>query len=264
MNKQRFERALRQGPEFATAYAPTPLMLEVPPVVRPMRTGRFALLVLATVLLLMGLIAGLTVLGTAPRDTNGPAELAVAGEILEAVNTRDLESVRSLLTEDAVVVFPWVEGRAGREGEVYMDEWDIAFDPFPEAWMGQLDGWGMEAHLGSCQRVAESTISCAVTTRWRTLQVEIGEAWTFAFDGGRVIRLEMLRVDPDPADRLLPMGLSDLSTWQAWLRDTHPAQAARLLPSGPDKFGWMYFRFSVDSTPEEIGDSINEYLEARP
>ena len=264
MNKQRFERALRQGPEFATAYRPTELMLEKPRLVRPVRTGRFALLVLATVLLLMGLIAGLTVLGTSPRDTNGPAELTVAGQILEAVNTRDLESLALLLADDAHVVFPWVDGRAGREGEVYMDEWEIVTEAFPDSWMTNLDRWGMEAHLGSCQRVAESTISCAVTTRWRILQVEIGEAWTFAFDGGRVIRLEMLRVDPDPADRLLPMGLSDLSTWQAWLRDTHPAQAARLLPSGPDKFGWMYFRFSVDSTPEEIGDSINEYLEARP
>jgi hypothetical protein len=193
-----------------------------------------------------------------------PSQLAVAAQIVEAVNTRNLESVRSLLAEDGVLEFPSVDGSAGREGEIHMSDWEMNVENFPEVWMGSLDRWGMQAHLRSCREVASSTISCAVVTRWRTLQVEIGEAWTFEFDGRRVTRLQMLRVDPDPPDRLLPLGLADLTSWESWLRETHPAQAARLLPSGPDLFGHMYFRFGLDASLDEIGDSIREYIETRP
>ncbi len=194
----------------------------------------------------------------------GPSQLAVAARIVEAANTRSLESMRSLLAEDGVLEFPSVDSRAEREGEIYMSAIEMSVEDFPEAWMDNLDRWGMQAHLRSCREVSSSTISCAVVTRWRTLQVEIGEAWTFEFDGRRVTRLQMLRVDPDPPDRLLPLGLSDLTRWESWLRETHPAQAAALLPSGPDPLGHMYFRFGLDASPDEIGDSIREYLETRP
>ncbi len=224
---------------------------------------RRAVLVIALLLLLAA--AGALAIGSGllPPDPVPAEQLTVAGQIIEAANTRDPESLRSLMAEDGVLEFPWVDARAGREGEVYMDEYAMAVESFPEAWVGNLDRWSMEAHLGSCQAVAESTITCAVATRWHTLQIEIGEAWTFEFDGRRVTRLHMLRVDPDPPDRLLPMGLTDLPHWEAWLRETHPSQADRLLPSGPDEFGWMYFRFALDASPDEIGASIDEYLAAR-
>ena len=141
-----------------------------------------------------------------------------------------------------------------------MSDWEISIPNFPEAWMENLDRWGMEAELGSCEAVAASTMRCAVITRWHTLQVEIGEAWTFELEADRVTRLEMLRVDPDPPDRLLPLGLTDLAAWEAWLRTTHPDQAAHLLPSGPDIFGHMYFRFGLDVSPDEIAASIREFL----
>lgn len=223
--------------------------------------GSLVLLALVALLAATALAAFFVGSWLGPRNS----QLAVAGQVIEAVNARDLESLRSLLAADGVLEFPSVDARAGRESEVYTSDWEMSVENFPEAWVGTLDRWGMEAQLGPCRDVVISTISCAVVTRWRTFQLEIGEAWTFEFDSrGRVTRLEMLRVDSDPPDRLLPLGLADLSTWEAWLRETHPVQAARLLPSGEDLFGHFYFRFGLDASPEEIGDSISEYLETRP
>jgi hypothetical protein len=48
-----------------------------------------------------------------------------------------------------------------------------------------------------------------------------------------------------------------------WLTDTHPEQAASLLPAGPDLFGHFYFRFGLDASPAEVKASIEEYLESR-
>jgi hypothetical protein len=90
--------------------------------------------------------------------------------------------------------------------------------------------------------------------------MEIGERWTFEFDGDRVTRLEMVRVDPDPPNRMLPLGLVDLARWEAWLRKSEPEQAERLLPGEPDPFGWMYFRFALGADPEDIALSIREYV----
>ena len=145
-----------------------------------------------------------------------------------------------------------------------MSDWTLDGDNFPEVWMSNLDRWGLEARLGSCRAESESTISCGVRTRWHVLQIEIGEQWTFDFEGTRVRRLVMARVDPDPSNRVLPLGLGDLERWEAWLSETHPEKADRLLPTGPDIFGHFYFRFGLDASPDEIGASIREYLASRP
>jgi hypothetical protein len=144
-----------------------------------------------------------------------------------------------------------------------MSDWSLDdVEHFPEAWMGELAEWGLAAKLGSCRPQTESTVTCSVVTSWHVLQLEIGEQWTFEFDGHRAARLEMLRVDPDPPNRVLPLGLADLERWEAWLRQTQPRQAERLLPDGPDAFGWMYFRFYANA--EDIGASIREYVASRP
>jgi hypothetical protein len=210
---------------------------------------------------LLGAVAGV---GALLRELDPvPARVAVVEQVIDAVNARDLGSLRSSFTADGILEFPSVDARAGREGEVYMSDWDMDVEGFPEAWMWALGKWAMEARLSSCRTERESTVSCAVTTRWQVLQVEIGEEWTFDFDGPRVSRLEMVRVDHDPPNRALPLGLVDLQAWEAWLKETHPEQAGRLLPTGPDPFGHFYFRFGLDASPNEIGASIDEYLESR-
>ena len=190
------------------------------------------------------------------------AQLGVAGQILEAVNSRDLDGVQSLLAEDASLEFPEVLANGRRTELMIMGNHTVS-DGDGLRWMGEVDRWGMQAHLGMCREVDASTVTCAVVTRWPTLQLEIGEAWTFEFQGQRVSRLEMLRVDPDPADRKLPLGLADLEDWQAWLRETHPEQVDDLLNPGPYLFEQFYFAFGLDASPDEIGASISEYLQAR-
>lgn len=217
--------------------------------------GSLAMLVLL-VLLAAALLAAFAV--GSWLELRNP-RLGVAELVIEAVNARDLESFRSLLAEDAVLEFPAIDLRAGGEGQLYMTD---GYNP--GEWMGLLDdNWGgMDAHLGSCQSVAAATLSCAVRTRWRTLQIEIGEEWTFEFDGERVAHLQMLRVDPDPPNRAMPLALADLKAWEAWLLETHPDQAARLLSSGRDVFAHLYFPYDW-TNPDEIGASISEYLATR-
>jgi hypothetical protein len=73
MDEQRFERALRQGPPFATRYVPSSLALDALPVRRsPVSVGRLVLIVAVTALLLVGMLAGLAAMG-AFRDDDGPA-----------------------------------------------------------------------------------------------------------------------------------------------------------------------------------------------
>jgi Tol biopolymer transport system component len=73
MDEQRLERALRQGPPFATGYVPSSLALDAQPVVRgPVSVGRLVLIIAVTALLLVGMLAGLAAFG-AFRDDDRPA-----------------------------------------------------------------------------------------------------------------------------------------------------------------------------------------------
>ncbi len=72
MNEQRLERALRQGPPFATRYVPYALALDEQPVVsRPVSVGRLVLIIAVTALLLVGMLAALAAVG-AFRVDHGP------------------------------------------------------------------------------------------------------------------------------------------------------------------------------------------------
>jgi hypothetical protein len=250
-------RAMSAG-AMADRMARRPRLIQVH---RPARLGFRTALVLLAVLGLLAVAAFAFVIGSrAPNRAS--VEMTVVEQVIDAINSRDLGSLRSSFAADGgMLEFPNVDGRSV-EGEVSMAHWSLVLENFPEAWMGALDRWGLEARLGSCRPRPGSAISCAVVTRWHVLQVEIGEEWTFEFDGARVTRLEMVRVDPDPSDRVLPLGLGDLDRWKAWLRANHLEQADRLLPTGPDLFGHFYFRFDL-SSPDEIGASIREYLASR-
>jgi hypothetical protein len=72
MDEQRLERALRQGPPFATKFVPSTLALDDVSGVRlPVSVGRLVVIVTVTALLLVSLLAGLTASG-AFRDVDGP------------------------------------------------------------------------------------------------------------------------------------------------------------------------------------------------
>src|SRR5918992_1659044 len=72
MDEQRLERALRQGPPFATRYVPSSLALDDQPLVRGPSVGRLVLIIAVTALLLVGMLAGLAAVG-AFRDDDGGA-----------------------------------------------------------------------------------------------------------------------------------------------------------------------------------------------
>ena len=74
MDEQRLERALRQGPPFATRYVARPLALDQRRVGRrPAGVGRLVLLVALTGMVMIGMLAGLAALG-ALRDDESAAE----------------------------------------------------------------------------------------------------------------------------------------------------------------------------------------------
>ena len=71
MDEQRLERALRQGPPFATRYVPSSLQIDEQQVVRGPNVGRLVLIIALTALLLVGMLAGLAAIGAFLN--NGPA-----------------------------------------------------------------------------------------------------------------------------------------------------------------------------------------------
>ncbi len=75
----------------------------------------------------------------------------------------------------------------------------------------------------------------------------------------------MDRVDTDPSNRVLPLGLGDLQRWEAWLRETHPERADRLLDTSIGLYLFPTFYFGLRTQhAHEIGASIREYVASRP
>lgn len=207
-------------------------------------------------LLLAGMVAAL-VIGSWPRPPI-TGEPAVIGQVVDAVNSRDVAALRSIFAAGANVVLPHI--RSDGLQEEAASDWEVSTPGFVESWMYPIAAWDMEAELRSCRAEAESTFRCDVTTRWHVMQVEIGEQWTFELDGPEVTRLEMARVEPSPTNRTLPLGYDDLASWESWLEETHPEQAARL--SGNDLIWPFYFRYHHEDA-EAIGASIQEYLDSQ-
>jgi hypothetical protein len=190
------------------------------------------------------------------------ASPALIEQVIEAINSRDIAALRSSFTADATVVLPHLASDG--ELRVMAAEFEVSIEDFLAAWMSSTEAWDLEADLGSCRYLGtiSASIQCDVTTRWLTLQVEMGELWTFAFGGTTgLTRLEMDRIDPNPANRTLPLGLDDLAAWETWLNETDPERAARLL-SGDELFWNFYFRYRPEKS-EDIGASISEYLASR-
>ena len=96
MDDRRLERALRQGPPFATTYSPRPVALdERAGVSSPAGTMRIALLIAVTALLLIGMIAGLAAVGMLldedPKSQNGWVAFAVwNGDASQELVDRDI------------------------------------------------------------------------------------------------------------------------------------------------------------------------------
>src|SRR3954447_15082243 len=104
MDERRLERALRQGPPFATRYVPAPLALDAQPaLVRGHGVvGRLVLVVVVAVLLLVSLLAGLVAIGQFQNQvrpgSNGWVAFAAEGGIYLV---REGQAARRIIGSDS-------------------------------------------------------------------------------------------------------------------------------------------------------------------
>jgi hypothetical protein len=129
-------------------------------------------------------------------------------------------------------------------------------------WIENVEAWGLDVFVRSCASRGESAVRCEMHTRWLTLRMEMLERWDFSFADGRISSLVMVRSDPDPRERSLPLGLPDLDSWESWLKETHPAEARKLLPNEAEQRLFAPFLRYDPTLAQEIGASIEEYLSA--
>jgi len=176
-------------------------------------------------------------------------QMATVRQVVGAVRDRDEAALASFFTNDGTFE-PWVGWgpHPVRRGEII------------PAWMRNVEAWGLEFQIRSCEPDTRSIIECDVRTRWHTLQMEMAEQWTFLFEGRHLESLVMTRSDPDPTNRLLALGYSDLDSWESWLKETHPGKAAVFLPDKEERRLFANFLRYDPTLAEEIGASIQEYL----
>jgi hypothetical protein len=101
------------------------------------------------------------------------------------------------------------------------------------------DVWGFEAEVISCSTdppepvnvgpATDAWIDCEIASRWPKLSLEVTERWQFELRGERLVHWQPVPLAVDPPERELPLGLSGLEDWEAWLASNHPEDAARWL-----------------------------------
>lgn len=215
--------------------------------------------VVLVVLALLAALAASIAVGARliPPDPDPLNRLPATHEVVAAINARDANAVRSLLAADATVVL--VQVQSDGEDESPMSDWSLTVENFLEAWLRSVERWGLEAEIVSCE-ASVSVVECEMVARWHTLQVEGLEKWTFHFDGSEVTRLETARLDREPETRMLPLSHRDLESWDAWLAETHPAEAQ--WHAGDPLFWNFYFRYD-GARAVALRRLIDEYLQTR-
>jgi hypothetical protein len=154
MDDQRLERALRQGPPFATRYVSRPLPLYEPRAGRRgAGTGRVVLLVAVTALLLAGMLGGLAAIGglrdhnPAPRPQDASVIPGLDGQaFMDAWEMTGSRSVCSELQPATGTLFQWTcedvgDGNLYDEGITLLGESPSAIHSV-EAWVALADGGG--------------------------------------------------------------------------------------------------------------------------
>lgn len=175
-------------------------------------------------------------------------QIEIIRQVADASNARDADLLASSFTDDGTFS-PF-------------SEWGTPpLDEVIPAWMENIEAWGLEARIRSCEQLTESVVRCDLRTLWHTLQMEMGERWRFEFEHGRLESLVMVRSDLNPDDRSLPLGYTDLDRWESWLERNHPEQAAVLLKTEAPLIV-SFLRYDP-TFAEEIGASIQEYLDSR-
>lgn len=228
MDEQRLERALRQGPPFATGYLPASLALDERPVVRGPSHGRLVLIIAVTALLLVGMLAGLAALGAFRDEIRRDGEILIF-ERLEAGSGWDLAAqdpetrdVRTIVVTNGIVDCPT---SADCTSFVKTAEWSsdgrwVAFevsfdslDAMPHNACGPTAGLWVQGASGDARQL---TTPCdAPPPGAPESDIQIEELWAWSPVGAR---LAIARVDGatdelfvvDPSDgRRTSLGTAD-------------------------------------------------------
>jgi len=185
---------------------------------------------------LCGAVAAFGALLQSPKPV--PLEqLAVIRAQVAAINGRDTNAFVASFAPDGIF-FP--SGIFEDNRSLFPLHESVAETARVAAWMSIQEAWGFEADILSCREISPDEairytdgpalyIKCDVATRWRTLSLEIRQAWQYEFHGGQLLAWDFELGDLDPSARGLPLGYPGLDAWEAWLRETDPTSAARYL-----------------------------------
>lgn len=186
-----------------------------------------------------------------------PAEQsAVIARHAAALNSRDAEAFVDVFADNGAFN---PRGTFAASSSLFRSDLPIADRSLVESFVAINEAWRFEAEVLACDQLSKSEYQrrygvyddsdlyghCAVKSRWPALSLEIGEWWTYEFNGTDIRYWGQAVRDATPASRALPLGLDGLLDWESWLGATDPDAAARLLnprelpvtvPCGPCEF----------------------------
>jgi hypothetical protein len=181
-----------------------------------------------------------------PEKTVNPEQMAVIRQLVEATNTGDVDGYIDLFASRGAFN---PGGNFAESSSLFGNSLPVADAPLVEAWMAINDAWGLEVDIIACARVSETEfgerygrfidrtdtfVHCDVATRWHALSLEVTERWTFELEGTTLFAWRFWLLDINPPARDLPLDYDGLLAWEAWLKATHPDDAARYLNARPD------------------------------
>lgn len=204
------------------------------------------------------------------RGDTSVEHMTVIREAVESINLSDYEGLAGLFVDRGEITPAMdFEVRASCCGS-----YPISSAASMEAWLTVLDAWGAEAEIERCEPDGETMVRCHVVTGFDVLAMEWVSDWAFIFTtdgelGSLLIPLGDLAAEPESQ----PLNLNGVREWEAWLIETDPAEAERLLgrsapgPTAIPVVNGVEIHSSLlpydPSLAGDIGDSIEEYLRAR-
>lgn len=176
------------------------------------------------------------------------AQMETIERAVAAANASDAAGLRVLFAEGATI-------DNGVWGPLPLTDPD-----FVGAWLTNLQAWRFDGEVTACRPAVAEGSTCQVRARWHTLAAEADEEWSFTFDGDLIRSLTIVRVDLDPPDRKLWLGLAELDDWEEWLEEQDPDRARRLIPDAGDRTLISSFLEYDPTLADEIGLAIREYV----
>ncbi len=199
--------------------------------------------------------------GTTPEGAAAvplPLQQAALAQVVQAVVAAAEPGASDALTSDALAETATIVPVEGWPATPVTDA--DALRP----WLAHLRTWGWDADVRECWIGPQVPgLTCAVTGRWHAVRAEADEYWHAVFDGDRIRTLSISVTEERTGQAEMPLALHQLAGWEAWLRQTDPAAADRLLAGPASSSVPLVLRYDPALAPE-ITASIETYLAHRP